>query len=149
LEGKGSLVEDNMSCNIKTTSGNIKTLITSVRLAVAEKNTRFRAKRKFMGVIRSKIRPTLTSKGFEKAIIRRLKEQKLKRSCGTSGSEREFVYKITSSVKCMILVLKRNMGVREESKPGINNMPKSPFNTPILVMSVRTSETMSDARGRK
>jgi hypothetical protein len=80
LERKGLFVEDNMLSNVNPIGKGIETLITMMRQAITEKNTGLGTKGKFVGVVGTKIWPTLTTKNFEEFIVGRfMKEQFIRR----------------------------------------------------------------------
>lgn len=71
MERKCLFIEDNMSSNVNANGKWIETLITMMRQAITEKNTRLRTEGKFVGVVGTKIWPTLTTKNFEEFIVGR------------------------------------------------------------------------------
>jgi hypothetical protein len=75
LEGKNLFIEDNMSSNVNPIGKRIKTLITMMRQAITDKNTRFGTEGKFVGVIGTKIWPTLTTKNFKEFIVGRFMKE--------------------------------------------------------------------------
>jgi hypothetical protein len=75
LERKGLFVEDNMLSNVNPIGKGIETLITMMRQAITEKNTGLGTEGKFVGVVGTKIWPTLTTKNFEELIVGRFMEE--------------------------------------------------------------------------
>lgn len=66
-----------------------------------------------MGVVRTKVGPTFTTKGFEVCVIGRMVKQLLKGSLRLSSSGRESIYKVACRVKRIIPMRKGNMRMRE------------------------------------
>jgi (2Fe-2S) ferredoxin len=70
LKRKYSFIECNISRYVYSTSVWFKALDTFVARAIAKKHTPSRAKREFMIVIRSKVRPTGTTEHTKRIIVR-------------------------------------------------------------------------------
>ena len=61
-----SFKKDNITRNIETTSGKVKTFVATMEKTITQKNTLERMGLEFMRIIWPKIGPTSTPKGFKK-----------------------------------------------------------------------------------
>jgi hypothetical protein len=90
------------------TCGNIKTLVTFMKITISKKCTLFRSKFKFVFIIGSKIRPTSTPKDAQKRIITGATKKPFHGSLRLNNVARETINQIDSSVKGFIPVFKRH-----------------------------------------
>jgi hypothetical protein len=69
-KGKHCFIEDDISRDIHTTSGNVKVFDPFVARTIAKKNTLFRPEGEFTFVVWAQVRPTCATKDSKRIIIR-------------------------------------------------------------------------------
>jgi hypothetical protein len=73
-KGEHMFIKDNIPRDINTIRRNVETLIPLVERTIPKKHTLFGSIFKFMVIVRTKVRPTGTTKNLEERVIRSFME---------------------------------------------------------------------------
>lgn len=142
-------IKDDKPSNVNPTRWNMKTLVSKMVLAIANEDTRLRPKSQFGGVIQTKERPTLTTKFFQKFVIRCEFEQIFKGGFMLGDFEWELINEIDCSLKSRVPKSERNIGSSKKGQACFNNVAMFSFNRPYLMMRMWTTETIGHSHGNE
>jgi hypothetical protein len=124
----------------------METFVTFVKRTITKENTFFRAKLELMLIIWTDMRPTCTPKYLEKGVIMRCVEELFNRSFHVENTCRQAVNEETGYKECITPKKKRNRRMSKKCETNFNDVTMLAFRSTILLMSMRASNTMYDAK---
>jgi hypothetical protein len=124
----------------------MKTFVSFLLRAIAKEDTLLRMKFKFVLIVRASVRPTSTTKDFKKSVVRRFIEQLFDGSLHFEETCRHAINEKTSCKESITPKPERNICMSKKSKPSFYNMTVLAFSSSVLLMSMRTCDTMDDAK---
>ena len=107
--GKNVLIKNNIPRYVDTIRRNMKTFVSLMKRAIAQKHTLLRAKIKLMIIIGSKVWPASAPKHLKKGIAMCFIKKSLKRCFHLNGATRKPADKKTSSSESIIPITQRNI----------------------------------------
>jgi hypothetical protein len=124
----------------------METFVPFVKRTITKENTFFRAKLELMLIIWTDMRPACTPKYLEKGVIRRCVEELFNRSFHVENTCRQAVNEKTGCKECITPKTKWNRRMSKKCKTSFNDVTMLAFRSTILLMSMRASNTMYDAK---
>ena len=143
--GKNRLVENNITGDVDTSRGTIKTLVSLMHRTIAQENTHGGSESKLVCIIFAQTRPAGAPKSAKKLIIGvHLKETiygciLLKNRC------RHAINEIACRKECLIPKTQWERRMSQQSKACFNKMTVFAFSNAVLLRRVRARHTMRDA----
>ncbi|KAM2276856.1 hypothetical protein ACFXTI_035235 [Malus domestica] len=144
LKGKGSLIKNDVPRDIDTLCNWIKTTIPLVLKIIPKENTGCTSAGQLGCSVRPKPWITTTTKNSESRIIWRSAEEKFPRGLQDTTKGKS-INQISSSGKGFNPKLMRHLRLHQECTSSFNQMTMFPFNTSILLRSMRTTKLLENA----